>query len=294
MKYITFGLAIALLASSGGCSGFADLAISTRNHQASYKAWKSARWTYWDQGITCKMREHIGRGFQQGYYDVANGGTGALPLFPPGYYWGPEYQNPRGNEYVAAWFRGYSDGALAADQAGIGGYHALPTSWAPPYASDPDSPDGGFSPYKPPNPLEGGNLQPTEGIPPGKLDTSPILPSPPKPEPKPPVPVPKSVNAPVLPERQSVTIGGLQPTDATQLETPAPTLTAPNAEVKVETPATTTPPAAAPTPEKKTPATKTPVGKQTFLPPGSPKAPLTSEAKTIPRVADSPAAGVKK
>lgn len=289
MKYTTLGLAIVLLAMSGGCSGFTDLAIEARNHSAAYKAWKTARWTYWEQGIPCTMREHIGRGFQQGYYDVANGGTGKLPLFPPGYYWGPEYQNPRGNEYVAAWFRGYTDGALAADAAGIGGYHALPTSWAPPYANDPDSPDGGFSPYKPRGGIPGAatpgdGIPPPrlEGIPPGSLNTPPQLPLPPATPPKSPAPLPKSVNVPVPPSLPLQDAGSLQPADATQLETPAPKLNAAGAEAKTE--ATEAP----------VPTAKTPAGKQTFLPPGSPKPPLTSEPKAVPQFGQTPGEKVKK
>lgn len=278
MRYITFCLAMVLLASSSGCAGFSDLGIMARDRSAAYKAWKGARWSYFQQGVGCKMREHIGRGFQEGYYDVAQGGDGQVPLFPPGYYWGAEYQNPTGNEYVAAWFRGYSDGALAAEQAGIAGYHSLPTSWAPPYAGDPDSPDGGYSPYLPPSSLEGGTA-PSEGIPPGRLDGSPQLPTPPRPMPAAPIPLPKSVNAPLNLGVQSEASAELPPTDATQPQ--PPTLTAPNGEIKANTPPTT-PPAASPG------------GKQTFLPPGSPKAPLTSEVQRIPHVTDSPGTAIKK
>jgi hypothetical protein len=272
MRYVNFGLVIVMLIASHGCSGFSDLSISARNRSAAYKAWKTAKWTYWDQGVGCTMREHIGRGFQQGYYDVANGGDGQLPLFPPGYYWGPEYQNPRGNEYVAAWFRGYTDGAQAAEQAGIGGYHSLPTSWAPPYASDPDSPDGGYSPYRAPSGINapnapGGGTPPVEGIPPGRFDTSPSLPAPSVPAPKAP-PVPKSVNVPLTPGL-SPALGDLQPADAAELAPPAPALNAPDGELKLTEPAAE--------PAAKSPEAKTPAGKQTFLPPGSPKPPLVGK-----------------
>lgn len=286
MRYFTFCLLFGLLTFSSGCSGFTDLSIQARNRQVAYKAWKNARWSYWEQGVAHKMREHIGRGFQQGYYDVANGGNGQVPLFPPTYYWGPEYQNPQGNEYVAAWFRGYSDGALAADQAGISGYHSLPTSWAPPYASDPDSPDGGYTPYQAPNSLgspnsPNNNAPPIEGIPPGRFDNSPILPAPSIPEPKLPLGTPKSVNATVPPGLQREAGALLQPTDATPLDVTVPTLTVPNADIKTEAPATI-------------PAVKPPAAKQTFVPPGSPQAPLTSDAKTIPHVVETPRTGVKK
>jgi hypothetical protein len=111
---------------------FQDQAIANRNKNEAYKAWKRAKWDYWRQGVPHYLREHIGRGFQQGFADVAGGSSGELPLFPPNTYWGPGYQNPKGNEMIAAWFRGYSDGAMAGEQSGLPRYVTLPTSSAVP------------------------------------------------------------------------------------------------------------------------------------------------------------------
>jgi hypothetical protein len=111
---------------------FQDQSIATRNSNEAYKAWKRAKWDYWRQGVPYYLREHIGRGFQQGYIDVVGGGSGDLPLFAPKNYWGPGYQNPRGSEMIAAWFRGYQDGAMAGEMSGLQRYVLLPTSSAAP------------------------------------------------------------------------------------------------------------------------------------------------------------------
>lgn len=140
-----FAAALATLAlTASGCTyissgfGFRDMivfqdqAIANRNKNEAYKAWKRAKWDYWRQGVPHYLREHVGRGFQQGFSDVAGGADGELPLFPPNTYWGPGYQTPRGNEMIAAWFRGYTDGAMAGEQSGLSRYVTLPTSSAAP------------------------------------------------------------------------------------------------------------------------------------------------------------------
>lgn len=60
--------------------------------------------------------------------DVADGGTGCVPTFPPREYWGWKYQSCVGQERVAAWFAGYPHGARAAEEDGIGNYYQIQTS----------------------------------------------------------------------------------------------------------------------------------------------------------------------
>ncbi|MGC3968312.1 MAG: hypothetical protein QM775_13345 [Pirellulales bacterium] len=114
-----------------GCAEFQELSIAARNRKAAAGAWKQARWDYWRQGVPHKIREHVGRGFEQGYFDVAAGGNGQIPLFPPQYYWGVKYQTQEGSAYIGAWFRGYQDGAMAAERDGFAMYNQIPTSWSP-------------------------------------------------------------------------------------------------------------------------------------------------------------------
>lgn len=60
--------------------------------------------------------------------DVADGGTGCVPTFPPREYWGWKYQSCEGQARVAAWFAGYPHGARAAEEDGIGNYYQIQTS----------------------------------------------------------------------------------------------------------------------------------------------------------------------
>jgi len=132
MQRNVIGLLIALVVWTTGCSGFQELSIEQRNRNAAYCAWKRVRWEYQQQGVPYRIREHLGRGFQQGYYDVSMGGNGQVPLFPPNVYWGVKYQNEEGSAAIGAWFRGYQDGAIAAEKDGLATFNQIPSSWAPP------------------------------------------------------------------------------------------------------------------------------------------------------------------
>lgn len=132
MQRNVIGLLIALVVWTTGCSGFQELSIEQRNRNAAYCAWKRVRWEYQQQGVPYRIREHLGRGFQQGYYDVSMGGNGQIPLFPPNVYWGVKYQNEEGSAAIGAWFRGYQDGAIAAEKDGLATFNQIPSSWAPP------------------------------------------------------------------------------------------------------------------------------------------------------------------
>lgn len=140
MQRIVIGFLIAIVVATTGCSGFQELSIEQRNRNAAYCAWKRVRWEYQQQGVPYRIREHLGRGYQQGYYDVSMGGNGQVPLFPPNVYWGVKYQNEAGSAAIGAWFRGYQDGAIAAEKDGLASFNQIPSSWAPP--QQPGNPSG--------------------------------------------------------------------------------------------------------------------------------------------------------
>lgn len=196
---------------------FQDQAIANRNKNEAYKAWKHAKWDYWHQGVPHYLIEHIGRGFQQGFVDVAGGSSGELPLFPPNTYWGPGYQNTRGNEMIAAWFRGYSDGAMAGEQSGLPRYVTLPTSSAAPMPNgggnhEPNAADDKSKSsldYLPPelrNQMEAVPAVPVPPLVPPATTNEPLpLPGATPSKPVPPVPpVPKAVVPPPVPGKQTL------------------------------------------------------------------------------------------
>lgn len=95
-----------------------------RNSAAAKYAWNSRFNSYLNQP---NIRD-FARGFKAGYVDVADGGTGCVPIFPPREYWGWKYQSCEGQGRVAAWFAGYPHGARAAEEDGIGNYYQMQTS----------------------------------------------------------------------------------------------------------------------------------------------------------------------
>jgi len=143
MQRTVIGFMIAIVLAATGCSGFQEMSIEQRNRNAAYCAWKRVRWEYQQQGVPYRVREHVGRGFQQGYYDVSMGGNGQVPLFPPTTYWGVKYQNEEGTAAIGAWFRGYQDGAIAAEKDGLATFNQIPSSWAPP--PQPGDPSGALT-----------------------------------------------------------------------------------------------------------------------------------------------------
>jgi hypothetical protein len=143
MQRTAIGFMIAIVLAATGCAGFQELSIEQRNRNAAYCAWKRVRWEYQQQGVPYRIREHLGRGFQQGYYDVSMGGNGSVPLFPPNVYWGVKYQNEAGSAAIGAWFRGYQDGAIAAEKDGLASFNQIPSSWAPP--AQPGDPSGALT-----------------------------------------------------------------------------------------------------------------------------------------------------
>jgi len=117
-----------LFLSAAGCSAIQDHCISfetsTRNCVLSEKGW--LRWSScYDQ---TDHKFHFAKGFKEGYQNILEGGKGCQPTLPPRSYWKPCYQTPVGRSKIAAWFDGYSHGAVAAQQDGYGNLQQLPIS----------------------------------------------------------------------------------------------------------------------------------------------------------------------
>lgn len=117
-----------LLVSATGCTAIQDSCIeaetSMRNHVLASKAWAHWSWCYDDLDYPA----HFAKGFKAGYEDVLAGGKGCQPTLPPRWYWKPCYQSPEGRCKIAAWFDGFSHGAVAAQQDGYGNLGELPLS----------------------------------------------------------------------------------------------------------------------------------------------------------------------
>lgn len=118
-------LAITLLS---GCSefrdGIDDTAISMKNRTRALGSWAVSRGMY--DGI--EHRRHFGKGYRDGYFDVAMGGNGCQPTLPPREYWGSWYQTERGLAQVEAYFDGHEHGAMAGRDDGAAEFHSIPTS----------------------------------------------------------------------------------------------------------------------------------------------------------------------
>lgn len=67
-------------------------------------------------------------GFISGYRGVAQGGNGCPPALPPRKFWSWKYQSGEGQCKVQAWYQGYSYGATAADEDGLGNFREIQVS----------------------------------------------------------------------------------------------------------------------------------------------------------------------
>lgn len=113
----------ALLALAG-CAELQEDKIDGRNRYLARRAWEQLQVVYKDFDYT----DDFGRGFKQGYFDVASGGNGCPPMLPPKHYWSVKYASPKGHQRTHAFFEGYRYGAIVAEQDGVGIWISLPTS----------------------------------------------------------------------------------------------------------------------------------------------------------------------
>lgn len=128
-------LTSSMLALSAGCSAFSgisnslayneccdDFVLGYRNNAWSARAWHERKHCFQKEAYLTQFRD----GFRQAYQDVASGGNGCTPSFPPREYWSWKFQSPEGQLRVAAWFAGYPHGARAAEEDGLGYYSEIP------------------------------------------------------------------------------------------------------------------------------------------------------------------------
>ncbi len=98
--------------------------MGQRNKTSATKAWHCRKHHFCNE----KYLREFSQGFKAGYMDVADGGTGCNPAFPPREYWGWKYQSCEGQARVAAWYAGFPHGARAAEEDGIGNWTQIQTS----------------------------------------------------------------------------------------------------------------------------------------------------------------------
>jgi hypothetical protein len=137
MGLVTMLLVGAGFASVSGCTAMTGMnnawqyngywnesMMGFRNSSYASKAWHSRKHCFTNQ----QYLKDFHRGFKAGYNEVAGGGKGCTPMFPPREYWGWKYQSNEGQARVAAWFAGFPHGARAAEEDGIGQWHQIQTS----------------------------------------------------------------------------------------------------------------------------------------------------------------------
>jgi len=93
-----------------------DFEFKTKNCIRAHYSWCQSKSCYRMIDHRCDFRS----GFLAGYKASSFGGNGCVPSLPPPCYWKACYANPEGKEKTNAWFEGYSHGAIAAKEDGIG------------------------------------------------------------------------------------------------------------------------------------------------------------------------------
>ncbi len=101
-----------------------DAATSMRHRSLSSKSWHKRKHLHCNESCL----DDFCAGYRQAYEDVANGGTGCTPNFPPREYWGWQHQSAEGQKKVSAWFAGYPHGARAAEEDGVGNWSQIQMS----------------------------------------------------------------------------------------------------------------------------------------------------------------------
>lgn len=164
-----FAMGVAASLGVAGCAEFQEAKIELRNRYLAKEAWDSLRETH-----GCMNYEaDFGRGFREGYHNVASGGLGCPPVLPPRRYWSVRYMSMDGRARTEAWFAGFRYGAMVAEQDGVGLFMELPTSLPDessrrripaPKASEPDeeeAPESDASSSTPAPPPEGSSDEPS-------------------------------------------------------------------------------------------------------------------------------------
>jgi hypothetical protein len=112
-----------LLAGSGGCaSRIEEWRSNTLQRWRATFAWYSE-----PHPKDIPHKHYYAKGWKDAFFDVANGSDGHAPVLPPNQYWSSKYQNPAGHAKIRAWFAGYQDGAIAAEQIGVREWNYIQT-----------------------------------------------------------------------------------------------------------------------------------------------------------------------
>ncbi len=178
------GAILALLASltlcSSGCTVFNsvgdsfrynsvwnDAATKMRHRNLSSKSWHQRKHQFCNEACL----DDFCAGYRQGFEDVAGGGSGCTPNFPPRDYWGWQHQSAEGQKKVSAWFAGYPHGARAAEEAGVGSWSQIQMSSGlqAQYVQSGMLPNRGHAVYPITEPAKTSNGKPTSAVthPPG-------------------------------------------------------------------------------------------------------------------------------
>lgn len=201
-----------VLLMASGCADFQQEKIKARNRYLARTTWENLEVVYDHMEFT----EDFGRGFREGYYDVAMGGNGCPPVIPPRRYWSVKYASPRGHQQTHAWFEGFRYGAVVAEQDGVGIWVTLPTSTPARRSSEQFLPELGPTPGVA---EEGFDLQET----PPPAEEVPATPETPEEE-MPPVPMDEAMpQVPEMPEVPSeIPPAPETPAEAVPPEEPSP------------------------------------------------------------------------
>lgn len=179
LRGIALGCLVITLSTQTGCSLIPGL-----GNALAYNTVSDDLVTGWRDNVWAKRAYNrrvaqmpVGRfessfrdGFIDGYHSVAQGGNGCQPAMPPRKYWSWKYQTAEGQCKVQAWFQGWSYGAKAAEEDGLGFYREIQVSGAMEqtlrehgYGVDPDCPNcpPGYSRPAMPLPILEGAAVPT-------------------------------------------------------------------------------------------------------------------------------------
>jgi hypothetical protein len=145
-------LLIGVALASSGCATMQDI---------SYRKSHRCR-AYVNSIVTFNapiLNKHYTHGYREGYYDLSTGKRCKPPILPPHEYWKSCYQDCRGQEKIAEWYRGYEQGMIAAEKATGSHFHQIrPHGLCPPSAVGMATYDGPIGP-------EGVPAAPSETIP---------------------------------------------------------------------------------------------------------------------------------
>ena len=230
--------------SCSGCASVQDWHYELTNKWRAHWAWTGT-----DYDKHAPFASDFACGWRRGYFDASMGSCGRAPIVPPKEYWSACYQNPKGAAAIHAWYQGYQDGVVAAEQAGYGQFHTLP-AMGPIVGLPPIDYPGSMDPGQPvplpategfpAAPLENNSLNPAEGLPtppaegvptppaaitplPPLQPALPLAPKPLAPAPTPAAPKPASP-APAQPAPVQTVPTPLRPTSAAPAQpTSAPT-----------------------------------------------------------------------